>query len=203
MCNFSHVIHDVKRALPAMVRAFWDFPETVHLLPSERNRRHALPRFLASDMRDAHRHNGLRIAERDGKAVGALAFLPPGAYPPSIGRQLRQLVDLAPALPWGVHAALEGMRGSGVNGATHRQHAEPHYFLQALGIDPDYQHRGIGSELIKPLLAQADDEHVGCFLFTATDANAAWYSSLGFETSKRYNPTPTWPDVWAMWRPAR
>lgn len=204
MCAiFLTVPDDVQRVLPAMVRAFWDFPETVHLLPNERNRRRALPRYLAADMRDAQRQSGLRIAERDGKAVGALAFLPPGSYPLSWQRQLRQLVELMPALPWGVHAALEGQRGRTTNAAAHRAHAEPHYFLHTLGIDPDYQRRGIGTELIAPVLTQADAEHVGCFLFTATEANATWYSSLGFETSQRYNPTPTWPDVWAMWRPAR
>jgi ribosomal protein S18 acetylase RimI-like enzyme len=196
------VTDDVKRALPAMVRAFWDFPETLHLLPSERKRKHALPRFLGSDMRDAHTQGGLRLAERDGKVVGALGFLPPGTYPPSWQRQLRQIVDLAPALPWGFHAAREGMRGSQQNAAQHRVHDEPHYFIQVLGVDPDYQRKGVGTELIKPVLQEADAMGVGSFLFTATEANAAWYGSLGFETTKRYNPTPTWPDVWAMWRPA-
>lgn len=184
-----------------MVRAFWDFPETVHLLPSERNRKHALPRFLGSDMRDCHTHNGLRVAERDNQVVGAIGFLPPGAYPPGPKRALRQIVDLAPALPWGVAAAREGLRGSVENAKAHRVHAEPHYFIQVLGIDPAYQRHGIGTELITPVLQEADAMGVGCFLFTATEANAAWYHSLGFETERRYNPTPTWPDVWAMWRP--
>lgn len=184
-----------------MVRAFWDFPETLHLLPSERKRKHALPRFLASDMRDCQQHNGLRIAERDGRAVGALAFLPPGAYPPDLTRSLRKVLDLAPALPWGLHAAREGVRGSSANSACHRAHVEPHYFIEVVGVDPDFQRRGVGTELITPVLHEADATGLGCFLFTATAANAAWYSSLGFETTKRYNPTPTWPDVWAMWRP--
>ncbi len=203
MCNFAGVDNEVKRALPAMVRAFWEFPETVHLLPDVAKRRHVLPRYLASDMRDAQRVGGLRVAERDGRAAGALAYFPPGAYPPPLTAQLRQLVQLAPALPWGVAAAIEGQRGRKANAAAHRAHAEPHFFLHSLGVDPDFQHQGIGGELIQPVLAQADDAHVGCFLFTATEANAAWYHSLGFTETTRCHPTPTWPEVWAMWRPPR
>ncbi|MDP1793762.1 MAG: GNAT family N-acetyltransferase, partial [Acidimicrobiales bacterium] len=144
--------NNVERALPAMVRAFWDFPETVHLLPDEAKRKRVLPRYLASDVRDAQRVGGLRIAERDGTVVGALAYLPPGTYPPSPRRQLRQLLDLAPALPWGVRAAIEGQRGRTANAGAHRAHAEPHYFLHSLGIDPDHQRQGIGTELIVPVL---------------------------------------------------
>ena len=96
---------------------------------------------------------------------------------------------------------MEGNRGSTANAAAHRVHDEPHYFLHTLGVDPDFQRQGVGTQLITPVLHEADAMGVGCFLFTATAANAAWYNSLGFETERRYNPTPTWPDVWAMWRP--
>jgi ribosomal protein S18 acetylase RimI-like enzyme len=196
-------VNDVRRALPAMVRAFWTFPETLHLLPTERVRRRVLPRYLASDMADAARSGRLNLAERDGSVVGAAAWLAPGAYPISAARQARELVTLAPALPWGIRAALEGRRGQSANRARHRAHAEPHYFLRTIGVDPAYQRQGVGAALVRPMLDAADAEHVGCFLFTATEQNAAWYHSLGFETSAQYNPTPTWPEVWAMWRPAR
>lgn len=186
-----------------MVRAFWDFPETVHLLPNERVRRRVLPRYLASDLVDAQRFGGLRVEEVDGLVAGALAFLPPGSYPIGLARQVRSLVPLLPVAPIALGAALEGQRGSSGNAARHHAHDEPHYFLRALGVDPAHQHKGIGSRLIRPVLEQAHDEGVGCFLFTATEANAAWYNSLGFETDDVYKPTPRWPQVWAMWRPPR
>lgn len=186
-----------------MTRAFWTFPETVHLLPDETKRRRVLPRYLASDLVDAHRLGGLNVAERDGVAVGAAAWLPPGAYPISLRREIRQLAALAPALPWGLGAVREAQRGQAANRGAHRVHTEEHFFLRAIGVDPSHQRRGIGNELIAPMLAAADAQHVGCFLFTATEANAAWYHRLGFETASRYHPTPTWPEVWAMWRTPR
>ncbi|HVT76392.1 MAG TPA: GNAT family N-acetyltransferase [Acidimicrobiales bacterium] len=194
---------DIRTALPAMVRAFWTFPETVHLLPDEAKRRRVLPRYLAADMTDARRFGGLNVAERDGKPVAAAAWLPPGAYPIGFARELRGLVTLAPALPWGASAAREGRRGQTANRTAHRVYAEPHFFLRTIGVDPAYQRHGIGKELLAPMLAAADAQHVGCFLVPATADNAAWYRRLGFTDERRYHPTPTWPEVWALWRPPR
>jgi ribosomal protein S18 acetylase RimI-like enzyme len=179
-----------------MVAAFWDYPETLHLLPDERRRRHVLPRYLLSDARDADRF-GLLLVAPDGS--GAAAWIPPSAYPIGVGRQLRQLVDLAPALPWAWRAALEARRAQTANRVEHRRHPE-HYYLRSIGVDPAAQGRGIGSSLMWPVLDRADREGVGCFLQTATEANVAWYGRFGFETVASYQPTPTWPTTWALWR---
>ena len=196
------VVNDVRRALPVLVRAFWDFPETVHLLPKESARRRVLPRYMAEYLADGARVDGLNFAHDGGEVIGAAAWLPPGAYPIPLARQIARLIPLIPVLPWGLGAAREGVRGRAGNRARHEGYP-PHYFLRAIGVDPSHQRKGVGTALIAPMLERADSEHVGCFLFTATESNAAWYHSLGFETAARYNPTPTWPDVWAMWRPPR
>lgn len=75
--------------------------------------------------------------------------------------------------------------------------------MRSLPTKTAYQRHGIGKELLAPMLAAADAQHVGCFLFTATASNAAWYRRLGFTEETRYRPTPTWPEVWALWRPPR
>jgi ribosomal protein S18 acetylase RimI-like enzyme len=191
---------DLGAAVRPMVRAFWDYPETLHLLPNERHRRHVLPRYLLSDARDALAFDTLFGAESSGaRLVGAAAWIPPEAYPVSIGRQLRQLVDLAPSLPWGWRAVPEARRGQGANSARHRIHP-PHYYLRAIGVDPATHSRGVGTSLMEPALYLADDRQVGCFLQTVTDANVAWYQRFGFRVVDRYRPTPQWPEVHAMWR---
>jgi ribosomal protein S18 acetylase RimI-like enzyme len=182
-----------------MVRAFWDYPESTHLLPSERGRKHVLPRYLLSDARDAARFDLLLGAEVDGAVVGAAAWIPPEAYPVSSRRQVRQVVDLAPALPWGWRSLREARRGQRANGARHRLHPE-HYYLRAIGVDPDAQSHGIGSSLVRPILELADRRRVGCFLQTATSANVSWYERFGFRVADEYRPTARWPLVWSMWR---
>ena len=182
-----------------MVEAFWDYPETLHLLPDERRRRHVLPRYLLSDTRDSARFETLFGADFAGDIVGAAAWIPPEAYPVSLSRQVRQALDLAPALPWGWRALREAQRGQAANRAHHRVHPR-HYYLRAIGIDPRVQARGIGSSLVAPVLELADERVVGCFLQTATRENVSWYERFGFRVVAAYRPTSSWPEVWAMWR---
>ena len=187
-------------AVPPMVQAFWRYPETVHLLPDEHTRRRVLRRYLLSDLRDSARFDLLLGARVDGAVVGAAAWLPPEGYPVSVSRQVRQALDLLPALPWAWRAAAEGRRGQVANRAHHRAHP-PHFYLRTLGIAPELQGRGLGSALVRPVTEQADRLGVGCFLQTATPENVSWYRRFGFDVAAEYRPTPTWPTVWALWRP--
>lgn len=187
-------------AVPCLVRAFWVYPETLHLLPSERARRRVLPRYLSSDVHDAARVGRVDVAMEGDAVVGAAAWLPPSAYPVTWRRQVREVVRLAPIAPWGVPALVEARRGQAANRAHHRSRP-PHHWLRAIGVESSRHGTGIGSTLLRYGLEKADRDGVGCFLFTATEENAAWYATFGFEETATYRPTPSWPMTWALWRP--
>jgi GNAT superfamily N-acetyltransferase len=189
-------------AVKVLTAAFWEYPETLHLLPDGRKRRRVLPRYLLSDARDALRFETLLGAFVDDRLVGAAAWIPPGAYPVSLGRQARQLVDLAPALPWAWECACEAKRAQKANRAYHRRHPD-HFYLRAIGVEPASQGRGFGASLLRPVLDRADQRNVGCFLQTATADNVRWYEQFGFVVADAYRPTATWPETWSMWRRPR
>src|SRR4029450_1711868 len=50
---------------------------------------------------------------------------------------------------------------------------------------PDRQGRGIGSTLIKTVLARCDDEHIPAYLEATADRNRRLYERLGVETRAR------------------
>lgn len=158
-----------------------------------------LSRYLLSDARDALRFEMLLGAEVDGAIVAAAAWIPPEAYPVSRWRQLLQLRELLPTLPWTWRSLPEARRAQAANRRRHRVHPE-HFYLRAIGVDPAVQSNGLGSSLIRPVLDLADDRAVGCFLQTATAANVSWYERFDFQVVDHYRPTPSWPEVWAMWR---
>jgi GNAT superfamily N-acetyltransferase len=191
---------DVAAAATVLARAFRDYPETVHLLGTARRRDVVLPRFLATDVRDADAHGGARLA-RDGSTgavTGAALWLPPGAYPIALGRQARQLLELVPTLPWTAPILPELLRSQRSMRPGHPH--EPHWYLRVLGVDPTRQGEGIGAGLVRPVLDEADREGVGAYLTTAVEANLAWYARFGFEVLESLHPTPTWPLTWRMWR---
>ena len=177
----------------------WTFPETLHLLPDERRRRRVLPRYLLADARDAASFGGLLAVRNQGTVVGAAVFLPPEAQPVSAGRELRSVLPVVPALPWAIGAAREGAKGRRANRAQ-REDLPPHSWLRVIGVAPDHQGEGIGTALVDAVLVRADRAGTGCFLYTATEANVAWYRRFGFDIRATYHPTPSWPQVWAMWR---
>ena len=130
----------MRKIIPPLTRAFWDFPETLHLIPKEQNRHRVLPRYLASDVADAARYGTVFAAFDHNEVLGAATWLPPHTYPIGTRRQIRQVWRLVPTLPWTIRQAAEAARGHRANRARHKDQA-PHYFLRAVGVDPPFQRR--------------------------------------------------------------
>jgi len=57
----------------------------------------------------------------------------------------------------------------------------PHWYLQIIGVDPEYQGRGFSSRLLRPVLERIDRERMPCYLETNTRKNVAIYRRFGFE----------------------
>lgn len=181
--------------------SFWNYPEVVHLLPSEPGRRRLLPRYLTADCVDALRFNTLFGAYHEGDLVGVSAWLPPGAYPASPARQIAAIGHMLPIVPWAVSIALEVFRSQAAKDAGHTH--DPHIYLCEIGVSTSAQGTGAGSALVTAMTQAADESGVGCYLTTSKESNTSWYGRFGFEVTEEFRPTPSWPRVWRMWRTAR
>ena len=139
----------------------------------------ALQRFFAVTVRDAARL-GTAVAVLDGVTVlGAAVWLAPGAFPWSARRQLVAAPGLA-----GVAAAYPQRFLTLVRYGTAAQRAHPagrHWYLEALGVRPQAQRRGLGTRLLEPTLERADHEKLACYLETSDRDNIAFYERFGFE----------------------
>lgn len=78
----------------------------------------------------------------------------------------------------------------------------PVWFLAIAGVDPGRQGQGLGSAVIAPGLAAADEERSPAFLETQDPANVSFYESLGFEVLAELDLPHNGPKHWAMHRPA-
>jgi GNAT superfamily N-acetyltransferase len=61
--------------------------------------------------------------------------------------------------------------------------AESAWYLSIVGVAPSAQGRGIGTRLIEPTLAEADDAGVDCYLETFDGRNLSFYQRLGFSAA--------------------
>ena len=99
----------------------------------------------------------------------------------------------------------------GVGGALHvlqtmdyiekRHPHEPHWYLQAIGTDPDKQGMGFGGVSMRRHLAIADAAGMPCYLESSKEKNIPIYSSFGFEVTGEIIP-PGGPVLYPMWRKA-
>jgi ribosomal protein S18 acetylase RimI-like enzyme len=76
----------------------------------------------------------------------------------------------------------------------------PHWYLWALGVEPNCQGRGIGSRLILPVLTRADQDEVPCYLETESERNVAFYERRGSKVVSDGYPPGLQIRMWTMWR---
>jgi len=183
-----------------LTRAFHDDPLPVFVSPSERRRPAVIRSFLAPIARDSLPFGRAYAAVDAGGVHGVAAWLPPGAYPPSVARQLRQLpglVRIASLAPRRLRFLFASL------GELVRVHPkEEHWYLALLAVDPSRQGQGVGSKLIAPALAQADADGLPCYLETTKVSNVAWYRGAGFDVVDELHILDG-PPIWTMTRPAR
>ncbi|HUF06852.1 MAG TPA: GNAT family N-acetyltransferase [Candidatus Binatia bacterium] len=116
--------------------------------------------------------------------IGSLRMLPSMA---SLAGGLRRLRELSKAV-----AELEARR--------HHHVPRPHFYLSALGVEPDRQGEGIGTALVRPVLERADGSGTMAYLETATARNVLLYERLGFAVIEELTLSGTDVHGWLMLR---
>lgn len=57
---------------------------------------------------------------------------------------------------------------------------EPFYYLWFIGVSPEFQNKGLGTEMLKQVLREAEKETLPVYLETSVPRNVAWYEKFGF-----------------------
>jgi len=186
-------------AVEALTRAFQDDPMWSCVLPDAARRAEVL-RPMWDALIGFSRVYGVTYTTPGGE--GAACWIAPGNTKTTLWKVLRTGMGLPRAmmrLPKDARARFfEMMR------FIDKNHEElmpgPHWYLWALGVDPDAQGRGIGGALLRPVLDRADADGVSCYLETQTEANVAFYRSLGFEVVREARDPVGRLPLWFMVR---
>jgi ribosomal protein S18 acetylase RimI-like enzyme len=159
-----------------------DYPGFVHLFPDPARRRRVIRPFMAATARDAALSALALVAEDGDGMLGVALWMPPGRVPLSAQRKAR----MAPALLRVAWAARGAFRAFARVGATLERDHPPgrFWYLQALGVHPRAQRRGVGRRLVTPVLTKADHHGHPCHLHTSDPANVDYYRRFGFAVSR-------------------
>ena len=77
---------------------------------------------------------------------------------------------------------------------------EPHWYIPAIGVDPQSQDMGFGSALMNHGIARADRDEAPIYLETETERNVSFYRSLGFDVIEEFTPKGVDVQMWFMAR---
>lgn len=85
--------------------------------------------------------------------------------------------------------------------AAHRPD-EPHWYLGILGTHPDHQNQGLGSQVLKAMLDEADALGLPTFLESSNPRNYGFYQRHGYTAAQELTVEDS-PPLLGFWRPAR
>ena len=133
--------------------------------------------------------------------LGAAMWLAPGQ-----SKDIGLLSTLAAGWPL---LRLSGVRHSwrallvDIGMKRHRPTA-PHMYLFAVGVAEVARGRGIGRQLLTPVLADCDRAGLPAYLENSNDRNTGLYERLGFRASgPKFAPASSAPHLLPMWREPR
>ncbi len=168
--HFSWIVRDERRRLARLERAFATFIAGVWLRHDE-----------------GYTHD---------QPMGAALWMPPGAWHLGPWEQLR----LAPP----TIRALRGDAPRLLKALTFIERKHPrspdHWYLPIVGVAPEWQGRGYGAALMRPVLERCDRERSPAYLEASSPRNRALYERHGFEVIEECSYASDAPLMWRMWR---
>ncbi len=184
-----------------LVRAFLVDPIYTALFPDSVEREQSLQRLFGAMVSYSLVYG--QIYTTPG-VEGAACWLSPGDTEITWWRILRTGLGLQRAVArFNPKARRNFMAVLAYTDELHKREAPgPHWYLWALGVEPGCQGRGIGSRLIQPVLAKADNDGVPCYLETQTVRNVAFYQKRGFEVVRDGQVPGQEVRIWTMLREA-
>jgi len=79
---------------------------------------------------------------------------------------------------------------------------EPHWYLPFIGVDPACQGQGVGTALLRAMLARCDAERLPAYLESTNPRNQPFYELLGFRAVGEIRAGQCPPVVPMLRRPA-
>jgi GNAT superfamily N-acetyltransferase len=169
----------LEEASDMLGRAFHDNPMEVYIQPDEGERARNLGWMLGTWTRYGHLYG--EVYTTTGRVDGAAVWLTPESPPMS-----RETITAAGMAEIPQRLGQEAFQrlmtcGNHFDELRRREAPEPHWYLWTLGVDPPRQGQGVGSALLQPVLARADEAGLPCYVGTTKAVNVPFYQRHGFE----------------------
>lgn len=181
------------RLTAVMARAFDDDPIANWFAAQDAKRARRIHDFMEVALKITARHN--EIYTTDGVQGGAY-WAPPGKWKMGFLQQL----GLTPSVVRTASLRRVPAVMGGLNSIEKKHPHEPHWYLLALGVEPESQGRAIGTQLMAPILERCDREGTPAYLESSKERNVPLYERNGFRVTEEFQVPNGGPPIWLMWR---
>jgi len=191
----------VNYATEVLVRSLWNNPPLQYYFPNEVERERIAPYFCSLFVFTGIRYGEVHATAQD--LAGVAIWLPSENYPVTLRRLLRS-VPHSKMIGIGRYGGSR-MRGLGqyIDTVHGRLASFKHWYLQAIGVDPQFQGKGYASKLLRPMLSRIDEEGLPCYLETLVGQYVRLYEHFGFRVIEESSIPNTSLINWAMLRDAQ
>lgn len=185
---------DVPHLTAVLARAFDDDPMANWFVAQDKRRARRIYDFMGVSLAKMTLPHGECYTTADLR--GGALWTPPGKWKLGILQQLLLIPSVVKSTGWKrIPRVMAGIA------AIEKKHpSEPHYYLMVLGTEPEFQGRGIGSQLMAPILARCDEERVPAYLESSKERNLPLYERNGFTVTEEFMVPDGGPKIWLMWR---
>jgi GNAT superfamily N-acetyltransferase len=189
-------LDDVPRLADALARAFDSDPPMRWFLNDAETRVERARRLFEVMLRRVHLTRDYCYTTQG--VVGGALWVPPGTWRLGV---VDQVVLLPGMLRVFGRALARAQRGLAVMESGHP--TVPHYYLDSLGVEPEWQGKGVGSALMQPVLERCDAERMPAYLNAGSPGSRDLYLRHGFAVTKEFRLPEDGPPLWRMWREPR
>jgi GNAT superfamily N-acetyltransferase len=184
---------DVPRLAVALARAFDTDPPMRWFLCDAATRVERARRLFDVMLRRVHMRRDDCYTTSD--VVGGALWVPPGTWRLGVVDQVALLPGMLRVFGRGLGRA---QRGLTVMESGHP--TAPHYYLDSLGVEPEWQGKGLGSALMAPVLERCDRERIPAYLNAGSPRSRNLYARHGFHVTEEFRLPDEGPPLWRMWR---
>ncbi len=188
----------IKPAAEVLGRAFQNYPLFEYSFPDELEREKIAIHFFQFILSYGIRYG--EIYTTSPNLEGVAVWLTSDNYPMTFWRLIRS-VPLSIILGLGREGGGRMRYPGEYIDAMHRRLAPfKHWFLQEIGVDPQFRGRGYAGKLLRPMFDRIDEEALPCYLETLDEQNVPLYERFGFKVVEKSIIPETRLTNWAMLR---
>ena len=179
-------------------KAFFNDPYYVYIMPNEKKRTSHLKWWMKIMLKYSFK-NGEIYVTSDNKGIKGVSLWCGPKKPTLNNIELALLGLINYPFEIGIKGFIRMLNVSTEWEKIHKKQNKNHYYLLVIGVDPEFQRKGIGSLLMKEILKKADSENLDCYLETVTEENMRFYEHHNFKSiiEKQFGMTYKY---WAMRR---